>query len=533
MKSIFAPRLFWRRIAFISAFLLALCILAVAHWRAEVADRDLRHSLLSRSVAFAETLDPDLVTAIGSDDHTLRDPALARMDAQFRSYRQTMPEAAISTLIHDSGSYKRGPGWNAVDAHEPDPHMDETLRANLDQVVAQGTPRIFGPYPGFEGRVISALAPVSEIGRGEARIIVKLSVGIEEWRSKRISEALLAILRVFPIVVVVMIGMWALWYRQVRRGSGNERFPRLEAHIVGVLGIVSTITVASILYTNDTRAQAERFSYIAQSQTQRLNATLHMLVGGHLDKLTQYYLGSDDVTQSEFETFVSTMVNRDPLAFIGWGPRIQASERDAFVEMIRKESATPAHAKFSLNGEATAEAPADAGPAEHHPLLFAEGIDPSFSIGTDLAGFRSGAEHPSQLFSTTYPVTRSAHSGAPVLIAVRSLPEHKTIRFVGPTANHIGPEGLLAIGIDLERLLEGAVVQADYGGSSQSTSTLSPRAVPRSMWRATRPATWRRALSIGVDAPRRFPPARCSRCWSAGAPMRLSCALQRALPETA
>jgi diguanylate cyclase (GGDEF)-like protein/PAS domain S-box-containing protein len=439
---------------------LAICILSVAYWRAEIADKDLRQSLLSQAVAIAETLDPDLLSAIDTDDQTLRDPALARMESQFRAYRETMPDSRIVTLFHDNGSYRRGPGSTMEDAAETsDPIANEALSAFLDEVVREGKPHVFGPYVGINGIVISAFAPVSEIGRDAPNMIVKLSVGIEGWRSKRIWEAVLAILRVLPIVVVVLLGMWALWYRQGRRTSGTEGLHKVEAYIVGVLGLISTLTVASIFYTNDTRAQVERFSYIAQSQTQRLNATLHMLVGGHLEKLTQYYLSSDDVTLNEFKTFISPMINSNPIAFVGWGPRILSSERDVFAAQIRKEAATPAHAEFALSGD-------DPDRSEHHPLLFSESVDPSFAIGTDIAAFRSGGEKLSQLFSTTYPVARSAQSGGPVLIAVRSLPKHDKIRFVGPTADHIGPEGLLAIGIDLDRLLRGTLQQADYGGSS-------------------------------------------------------------------
>jgi diguanylate cyclase (GGDEF)-like protein/PAS domain S-box-containing protein len=411
--------------------------------------------------AIAETIDPDLVASLTSDDQSVRMPALVRLGRQIGAYQQVVPDALIQTHIRVEGEHRPDHAWSRVGGGNSEPIAGGELLDNLDGVVSRAKPLVFGPYPGADGAVIGAFAPVAEIGEGRARLVVELSIGAGTWRSLRIAAALSAISRILPLAMIVILGIGVLWYRQASRASGARRLRNAEAIIVGVLGFAATLTVASIFYSNDTRAQAERFSYIAQSQAQRLNATLHMLVGGHLDKLTQYYLGSDDVTQSEFATFAGPMMRRDPLAFIGWGPRVHATEREAFVERIRSESATQAHAEFDLRsaGEAVATPMAD----EHHPLLFAVGEHPAFTIGADLGRHRRGDEHLGESFSTSFPV--HSDDGRSILIAVRALPEHANLRFLPPSAHRIGPDGLLAIGIDLDRLLQGAVRQAEFGGS--------------------------------------------------------------------
>ncbi|TVR10972.1 MAG: EAL domain-containing protein [Salinarimonadaceae bacterium] len=467
----FEDRRIRRRLALASCAILLVCALFVVAWRIVTMEHEREAGLVARAASVAEAVDRDLVAAISSDDSEIRGFALLRLHRQLTRFETAFASASIASFTTADGEVRVGPGRgfpveSATDG-EAAPLVDESVSRALEPALAGARAVFVGGTPGGGPPRVAALAPVLDGAGAAPRLHIMLTVDLAAWREQRFAEIANLLLLLSPLALTVCLGFALIRIRRRRADRAAAHLRHAEGLVIGVFGVVATLIAASVLYDSDRRGHDRAFTAASRAQAIATGKSLRLLIDQKLESLASFYAASRDVTREEFSDFVASSMRSYPIAFIGWAPRVPAAGRAEFEARILAEGGAPGRDFFIADSDRDGMRAA-ASRQEHRPLVVVEARDGAFGYGFDLAR-QAGFGEPAPVgFSRAFPLSISPTDGRAILIGYRALPERAHMVGIPPTTRWIGPDGDLAIGIDLQRLIDQRVAEAAAAGNALS-----------------------------------------------------------------
>lgn len=464
------------------------------HWRANVADREIRQGLLEQAASVARAIDYEYVKALSFTAADRALPEFQRLRDGLTGYQTVIPGRSVFTLALRDGDLVFGPGSYAED----DPRVSTPgrvftpLRDSLLGIFETGQVLVRGPYEDEFGTFVSAFAPVREPRTGKVLMVVGVSVEAAEWQAALARARLTAVLLSLPLALTVLLGVLVVWWR--RRLPAQERawLRYAEVYFVAAFGVALTLVVALALHDSESRSRSEAFGHLAHVEANVVLEAFSGLRHRNLDSLSRFFEGSEHVDRDEFHLFAAPLVRRPDIHALKWirpvpAPKRAEAEAQAFAEGVADFviwQAGPSGRREPVSGREV-----------YYPIWYAEPlVDDRAALGYDLGSepaLRAALENAleSGLPSASEPITlvqetedevgwfvfRPVFAAEPssdtlrgfAVASVRFPPFLRTITRTGPLDD-------MPVAVDLDVLRAGQ--PPEFLASSSSAHTLAHRA---------------------------------------------------------
>lgn len=300
-----------------------------AEYRAGNVDQRNRQELLQQVSRIAQTLDPGHVNKLSFTENDADRHEYHALCKEMRLFQPLMHVRGIWSLALRDGKLVFGPESYA--ASDPLASAPGTVyqcpRQEVFDLFSDKKGFVIGPISDEYGDFVSAAAPVINPDSGEVLMTVGADILAADWRRQLWRERGCAYLKIIPLGLIVMAG---LWFYATRR-----------KHAVTIFATLFTVALASVILLERSLArqqhQREIFMQLAGTQAERVLMHLFRLRDDVLKSIELFFQNSEDVTKGEFEAFASNFLSYHGVFGIAWLERITSGDVARWTERVRRE----------------------------------------------------------------------------------------------------------------------------------------------------------------------------------------------------
>lgn len=361
--------------------------LAAINWQGELIDAKMRFNLLREANALAQSVNPSHVKALTFSETDLKKPAFIRMRDQLITYSRALGLKSIYTMkLLSDGSVLFGP--ESLPADDPEASSPGTLFENpskeLYESFKSGVPFTEGPLSDEYGTFVTAVSPVFDPANDEVMIMLGVDIQADIWESEINYHRRITAVAVL-LIILVLLGVVYLIDAKTRNSLTRFTWAKyIEAFVVAVVGLLATAVVALLFYQNENEERDRFFAEVAEQEVINISGNFKGIRDYGFKMLVNYFASSDNVTQREFESMVSSVVGANASrVMMGWAPALSETQKSLVENLLTKDirgnNIVWDRLAFKRDDPSTLE-------KIKYPLMFLEPVgDMGYLLGTDLA----------------------------------------------------------------------------------------------------------------------------------------------------
>jgi PAS domain S-box-containing protein len=427
-----------------------------AWWTVELADREMKDSLLLETRLLAQSLNVERIALLAGDLADVEKPEYQRLKSQLSAVAQTDPRYRFVYLM---GRRADGQLFIFVDNEPPDsedysPPGDPYDEASEGErrVFATGDEHVEGPLVDRWGTWVSAQVPIFEPSKavqGDVVAVLGIDVEARTWRIELAKAAVPTLVLTLALILIILAGTALLLERARLAAHAAQRLRHLEPALVLALGLALTLFAAWTAHQREGHARDWSFAQLASARTEAIAGTFHNLRDTELEGLASFVESSADVTAEDFDRYTRHLTRNPAIRAWGWAPRVHAADQEEFD--ARAEAAGIEDPRIWEEDAQSARVPVTERD-NHYPVLY---VAPSTTANAHALGFdlasdpqrRAAIEAAtlSGLPTATGPITFVLEPGSP-----------KGIRVFQPVFGDSGDvKGVVAAALRMDTLLLG------------------------------------------------------------------------------
>lgn len=389
-ESVFSEtkRVTWFFVLMVVATVLAT--LLGGRWLAMQTERDLHIQFLDQVELTAQSLPGHELLALEGAPADTNKAIYARLKTQLEIVQRSLLDCRFVYILGQNKDGKLfffvdGEPASSHDAVFPGQPYEEAAPA-FNEVFEYWTPRVVGPYEDRWGSWVSALVPLP-VTRNDG---VKLLFGVDKdsrlWKQEVDRNAILPAVGFCLLVLIVLAAGAILLYLRKKAGDAHPRWMlHVEVMITLALGLTLTATVAWLAHRTESRNRHQVLAYWAHSRVLTLSKALHDLLCLELEGVAQFFEGSEEVTQEEFQQYTHHLLNNRSVQAWGWIPVVQGDLKETFETKQRDQGLAQFKIwEFGASGSTTSAAYRE----YYYPITFVE----PWTNNNVVVGFDAGSE---------------------------------------------------------------------------------------------------------------------------------------------
>ncbi len=366
----------------------AMVLVAATGWwaakrRSATTDNEARERLLSRAVAIAQTINPNLARDLTFTEADLGHPAFQRIRDQLTAYGKFIPQRGIYSMALREGAIVFGPetypegdplaSLPGTPYAEPSPEVWACFASRRSVVV--------GPYRDEYGAFVSALAPVLDPLSGEILMVVGLDVLAADWQAAVSSARRGPIVGTVLLLALLLGGLAGMEWRDRLSANRQLRLRHLETGLVGTIGMVLALTGTLLVMESERRERWHIFDKHADMRTDAFREAL-LADAADLACLAFLFDGHEHVARQKFSAFAEPLARVAAIQAYAWAAAVPAEQREHFEAEARRQGLTD-FVIWELDGQGQRVPAADR--AVYYPLSYvAPEADHRIVVGFDL-----------------------------------------------------------------------------------------------------------------------------------------------------
>jgi PAS domain S-box-containing protein len=307
-----------------------------AEWRGRAANEDLRSDILRQVVGISQTISPDRAQSLSFSADDRGRPEFQHLRRQLSNYASAAGLLNVYSLALRQGRIVFGPD-NSPD-EDPSFTIPGTVykqpNAEIWDVFGHPHAVVVGPYKDEYGTYVSGFAPVVETRTGAVLMVVGADRRATEWR-QLVGRARLGAILPTMALVLILIGWLALMDWQ-RHGGKGRQIRHGEAWFTAVFGIALSLILIFWVRQIESRDNRLEFLRNADWRAKLLEKTFRGKEED-LQALTQFFAGKQEITQRDFDAFVSPLARTSGVWAWEWIPAVPAAEKTSFERRIEAE----------------------------------------------------------------------------------------------------------------------------------------------------------------------------------------------------
>ncbi|MHC1738836.1 MAG: PAS domain-containing protein [Ignavibacteriaceae bacterium] len=361
--------------------------LAAINWQGELIDAKMRFNLLRQTNALAQSVNPSHVKALTFSEKDFKKPAFIRMRDQLITYSRALGLQSIYTMkLLSDGSVLFGP--ESLPSDDPDASPPGTLYESpskeLYESFKSGVPFTEGPLSDEYGTFVTAMSPVFDPASDEVMIMLGVDIRADIWESE-INYHRKITAGVVIFIILVLLGVVFLIDAKTRNLLIRFSWAKYsEAFVVAIIGLLVTAIVAIFFYQKENEDRDRVFAEVAEQEVINISGNFKGIRDYGFKMLVNYFSTSDNVTQREFESMVSSVVGANASrVMMGWAPALSENQKLLVENLLTKDNresnAEWDRLVFKRENPASLE-------KIKYPLMFLEPVgDMGYLLGIDLA----------------------------------------------------------------------------------------------------------------------------------------------------
>jgi len=300
-------------------------------------DRNLRNDLLNRTRLIALAFNTNRMKALPGDLKDRNKTSFLRMEKQLKILKKAYPDIRLIYLIakKPSGSFcifaddkqKENSPAGASEA------TCSEISLRLGVALQQWQETVLGPFRDPWGDYFSVVVPVHDQLTNEplAGLGIDFSVGV--WRNKM----LLGLIPGVAITLTLLIIIFSSGALHRRRNRNATSLKHLDLAQVLLIGIVLSAFIAWRVKVCDWEQQQKIFQQLGKNNTELIAKTINFIQLSELEGLAGFLAHNEEITQQEFLTYTSHLLQNSLVQAWDWIAIVNDSERESFEENIRKK----------------------------------------------------------------------------------------------------------------------------------------------------------------------------------------------------
>jgi signal transduction histidine kinase/DNA-binding response OmpR family regulator len=313
-------------------------------WRLSIrADEEMRRELLWQARLAAEAVNLQHVKALSGTEADEDSPAYVRLKEQFVALRAVQKQCRFIYLL---GRKAEGTVFFFVDS-EPEESAEAIPPGQIYTEVPPGYLHSFdtqkslvdGPVTDRWGTWVSALVPLLDPNTGELVTVLGMDIDARNWKKSILLRAVLPVgLAAFALLLILSGGMFLL-SRRALQDLREEELPgwmaQLETLMVIGVGLVLTLFIAWLAWSNATKDQRDSFWHLGESRTAVIAGAFDNLRDIELEGLARYCKSDPHNTPEEFRQYAEYLLHYRAVQAWAWIPAVPAAEKESFEDAAR------------------------------------------------------------------------------------------------------------------------------------------------------------------------------------------------------
>ena len=276
---------------------------------------EMRTALLNRTQRAAESINPSLIRSLTGSESDRGNPAYEEIRRQLAQHQLIYPDLRFTYLMgrRTDGTVVILADDEPEDSPDHSPPGDVYAEANQDEqaVFDHGIAMVLGPTPDRWGVFVTGYVPVFDPSGKQVLALFGMDIDASTWHRTLILKTLPLAL-VF-VLLLVAIATFSLLFRRRSRGALNVPWStRLEVVAVITTGLLLTSFLCLYLLRFEQRQVRLKFDQLATSESDMLAERIRNIRDNHLVSVRRYIESSHHVTEQEFITFTSGLLD-DPM----------------------------------------------------------------------------------------------------------------------------------------------------------------------------------------------------------------------------
>ena len=321
--------------------LLVFFIGIVTTWQIVLrTDRKMREERLHMARLLAYAVNIESIKALTGTKADLNSPVYLRLKAQFAAAKKTYPKCRFIYLM---GRRDDGKVFFYVDNEAPGSENESPA----GQIYAEISPeylcvfdtqsaKTVGPVPDRWGTWISSLVPLNDPQTGKLLAVLGIDMDADKWQAALIRDAIVPSVMTLVLIIILLIGMILSRRRQANQ-IAHKKLRLLGPRITLMVGVVSSLFLAWLVYNQELSNYQERFCRLADAKSAALMERFHKLQNVELEGLARFVENSREVEIDEFQHYTGHLIRNNSVQAWEWIPVVPAKQRKR-VEMQARAS---------------------------------------------------------------------------------------------------------------------------------------------------------------------------------------------------
>lgn len=385
VQPIIFDRVWFALFILLAAALMATGI-ALVSVRQDASLNEAESGLLHQAATIAEAVDPEKIKTLSFSGNDETSSVFWRMNRQLKEYADAGGFRKILLIGAEKKSPVYGPyadsyresAWSAPGSDFPavDDTLFETVFARGENLLTTDETEglIYAFSPVFDPRCGSVLAAAG-VAVSQNRFMEPIKTGL---RNDAVHAAAPVIILISGAVIIL-----------IRRRTGEKARAILEyteVMVFAAIGIALTLAAMTVFRENEERNRHDLFVQIAGAGAGLVTDGTRDLKSHRLEILSRFFLGSQHVSEREFNIFTAPMVRSGDVYAMAWIEPVAAPVAERFESRLRAEN-SPDYRIWERSPDGQTPVPAS-GRDVFHPIKYAA---PRPEVN-HIAGFDIGSE---------------------------------------------------------------------------------------------------------------------------------------------
>ena len=166
--------------------------------------------------------------------------------------------------------------------------------------------------------------------------VLGMDIDARNWKRSILLRGVLPVgLSTFALLLLLSVGMFLLSRRARHEGVLPGWMAQLETLMVMGVGLVLTLFVAWLVWSNTAQDQRDSFWHLGESRTAAIAGAFNNLRDIEIEGLARYCKSVPHNTPEEFRQYAEYLTHHGAVRAWAWIPAVPAAERESFEEAAR------------------------------------------------------------------------------------------------------------------------------------------------------------------------------------------------------